>query len=336
MAIGPIFPGLQLQRGMPIEDQEDEIYASLRFAHWIKSALTGEIHRYFPEENRRFINAQTLRDSPEIEGLIAHRGMLRGTYQQYIAILKGYFERAQEGDLIIIPSRSYLEESLLAEFVDGPEYIEYIRLRHKGLLCQIPARRFRPIRKLEKRLLPTDFLRIIERPSAFVQVGSVVSRDLVELAYGSFVSENVYASELTIESDTLKPGTSAALFRLLEALAGEEAEDISVSISVNSPGFVRIAAGIVAPLVVSVLMVLALKLGPDALEAAASELITIGNSLSPDAECLLQVSSEVYRRLQNFGVDEWARACEDARALLESGDITLRPTVEVEDERAAP
>ena len=333
-AIGPIFPGLQLRPGIPIDAQEG-IENALTWAHEVKSATRAEIGRRFRNQRDVVIRARHLQEifeAREWQREFAPPGMRPGTRQQYRAILKGYFERAQKGDLVVIPSQSYLEESLLAEFVGGPNDIVYMPLTHKGVTWEIPARRFRLLEKVEKRLLPPSFLKILEKPSAFVQVGERDTKSLLEMAYGSFAVQQVYTSEIKVESGTLSPAVSSSLFRLLESLVGDEEEDVAIHINVNSPGFIRIVTRTVKSFVYAVLLAIAVKYGADFLDQYVEAGIEVINSLSDNAECSITVREDAIRRLQNFSVEEWAKICQHAEGISDSLEIKVRPQVHNGDE----
>ena len=333
-AIGPIFPGLQLRPGIPIDAQEG-IENALTWAHLVKSETKGEIGRRFQEQHNVIIRARHLQETFEAREWrreIAPPGMRPGTSRQYRAILKGYFERAQKGDLVVIPSQSYLEESLLAEFVGGPNDIVYMPLTHKGFTWEIPARRFRLLEKIEKRLLPPNFLRILEKPSAFVQIGESDTKSLLEMAYGSFAVQQVYTSEIRVESGTLSPAVSSSLFRLLESLVGDEEEDVAIHINMNSPGFIRIVTRTVKSFVYAVLLAIAVKYGTGFLDQYVEAGIEVFNSLSDNVECSIAIREDAMRRLQNFSVEEWTKICQDTESISDSLEIIVQPQVHNGDE----
>ena len=333
-AIGPIFPGLQLRPGTPIDDQEG-IENALTWAHLMKTATTAEIDRRFRNQSNVVIRARHLQENFEAREWhrdFASPGMRPGTRQQYRAILKGYFERAQKGDLVVIPSQSYLEESLLAEFTGGPNDIVYMPLMHKGFTWEIPARRFRLLEKIEKRLLPPSLLKIMEKPSAFVQIGERDTRSLLEMAYGSFAVQQVYTSEIKVESGSLSPAVSSSLFRLLESLVGDEEENVAIHINVNSPGFIRIVTRSAKSFVYAVLLAIAVKYGVEFLDQYVEAGIEIFNSLSDNVDCSITVREDAMRRLQNFSVEEWTKICEDAASVSNSLEMSVQPQVHDGDE----
>ena len=142
-AVGPIIPGLRLNRHIPIAEQEGLEYA-LYLAHHMKSTPRNDLEALFGEVQGQ---APTLHATDD-----AHRrerfgppAMRRQTRDQYLAILRGYFQRAKRGDLVVIPTKSYLDRSILAEFSGEPADVVYVELNYKGVQFEIPARPFREL-----------------------------------------------------------------------------------------------------------------------------------------------------------------------------------------------
>ena len=195
-AIGPDLPFVELQRGVPVDEHDD-------LDHMLKRAMAFRR----PKSKAAF-------EGPPSENLgdyVAARRVQAPAAAQFRRILKGYFESAQKGDLALIPPSAWRSEALLVEFSGGPGNIVYRKVPYGDtLLVDIPARRFREIATVTKRLLPPHILDVVTKPNAFVQFGRSDTTDLHDLAYGSFVREEEYSStfyvtnpEYNLEHDLL-------------------------------------------------------------------------------------------------------------------------------------
>ena len=338
-AIGPDLPGVRIDPKVAIDEQND-------LGHMLKRAM---IIRKWAAMGR------SDDDVPEAElgPYVRRRRLPRRSQSQFISILKGYFERAQKGDLIVIPPQSYQADAILAEFRDGPQRIQYNQIPRRYGNFEIPTRRFKVLNRLPKRLLPADVIDIISKPNAFVQVGKTNKEDLYHLAYGSFtvggdfisrfeVTEESYnfdddlyfaafvkfvaanTKSVTIEgSQHISPIRTAAFEEL-----GKFAPELKSN--VNSPGFLSLTSPYSTPLVASVMFAIALQIGPDAIAVAQDEKITLGNSKAPaNDECTARVFESTINQLKLFELDDWADACEMARKA--ERNTGLKPEARIQD-----
>lgn len=145
--------------------------------------------------------------------------------------------------------------------------------------------------------------------------------DLYIQAFLNFVAAN---SRRIDEGGKLLPIHQAAFEHL-----GDHALELQSNI--NSPGFLNLISSKVAPLVASALFMLAISVGPEAVDAAENGLITIGNSLDAGDPCTVAVAEEVVEHLRLLGIEKWTEACEIARQVRESTGLSGQTEVVIQE-----
>ncbi len=152
-AIGPDLPFVELQRGVSI-DEHEHLDAMLRRAIAFRSLRSSPQPAGYPSE--------------DLADYRTARRVRASSAAAFKTILKGYFESAQKGDLALIPPSAWQSDALLVEFSGGPGNVVYRKIPYQDFfLVNIPARRFREIGTVEKRLLPSHILDVATKPNAF-------------------------------------------------------------------------------------------------------------------------------------------------------------------------
>ena len=77
------------------------------------------------------------------------------------------FERARQGDLVIVPPKSFTSDALVGEFVDGPFKSVNVKVDRLYLDDSLPGRRVKWLASIPKRKLPIRVIEAIQKPSAF-------------------------------------------------------------------------------------------------------------------------------------------------------------------------
>ena len=203
-------------------------------------------------------------------------------------------------------------------------------------MITIPARRFHTVRTVPKRLLPTHILDVVTKPNAFVQFGRSDTNDLHDMSYDSFSRDDEHSStfrvserEYNLEHDLYFAAFIKVIAANVRALAEDASQPYSIEdallkdfgdyiptlqSNVNSPGWLRLKSVHITPLLASVLLSLALTVGPEAVQAAEDGLIIIGNSKAPeDDPCIAIVRESALDFFGLIGLDTWSQACELAR-----------------------
>jgi hypothetical protein len=270
---------------------------------------------------------------------------------QFAGILRGYFEAAKKGDLILIPPRSYNRDAVLAEFVEDPSNVLYETFPDYYGNFKFPVRRFRRLAALPKRSLPKHIIDILEKPNAFVMVPQSERDNLYGLAYGTYVAVGNYNTRFDVTSPAYNSTDDFALAAFINFVAantktvsidgtqsvksiyqapfddlGEYAPALKSNI--NSPGFLRIASPYITPLVVAAMLALAVHVGPAAAGAAANDQIVFKNSSGPtDDACSAAVFASTVTQLKLLGLDKWADACAIARRAADQSGIKAAPKI---------
>ena len=188
-AIGPSLPGFRIDINFSI-DRQPNLKNMLKRALAIRKWAEG---------------GQSEIDFPEMKlGFYSRKHILRSRSEaQFISTLRGYFERAQKGDLVLIPPNSYQEDAIIAEFRDNPTDVYYNQLPRRYGIFEVPTRRYKILTKIPKRLLPLPVLNVLAKPNAFVQVGESNKNALYHIAYGSFVVGNEFNSRFDVTTDLI-------------------------------------------------------------------------------------------------------------------------------------
>lgn len=328
--IGPELPGIDLERGKKLSEQSDMD---------LRMKKTAEVRRWIkdnkPDGRIPPDDLNSYRGSPPPRGAV-----------QFKVMLDAYFETANAGDILIIPPSAFSKQTIIAELSDAPSEIVPFRYPRLYGNFAIPTRRFSPLAYVEKRSLPAKVLDIIAKPNGIVLLGESERDFFYKRAYGSYVRhDNMYArfdvtsEEYNTTDDALilaffnfvaantksisleKTGGPIELTDAMLADLGEFAPSLKTNI--NSPGSLDLISKSIIPLVASVMLVLAVQVGPDAVIAAEQGMIVLGNSgADPNDPCTALVHESVQTQLQLLGLDNWSKACEVARRAVEETGLS--------------
>ncbi len=291
----------------------------------------------------------------EPEVLKKHIAIGGNSESQYISILKGYFERAQKGDLVVIPPSGYSKDVILAEFIDDPKDFSFVSFPDRYGSFPIPVRRYKTLATVQKRLLPISLLNILAKPNAFVHAGESSREFLYRTAYGSFAFGGKYSSQFEVSSHHFNFEDNLHLSAFIKfvstntmfALNNEEevmpvwqaaTADIgdyipTLQSNLQSPGIVNLTSRYVVPLVVLAIFALALEPQTSTLDDAKSGSITIENSGAPkDDASTIQISDSTITQMRMLGAENWAEAREIARKVNAETGLTPRPKIIVRRE----
>lgn len=333
--IGPELPGVNIVAGKAISDQsnlEDKLKKSAAIRSW---ATKGKSDEDYPLDR--------LSDYSD-------KARTRGA-SQFISILNGFFQKAQKGDLVVIPPNAYSRNTVLGEFRDDPSDIRYLKVERYGNFA-LPVRRFRRLAEIPKRELPSALLDVIGKPLAFVEVRKSIRPFLYGVAYDSYVLGSDYNAKFEVTSPNYNTNDDFFLLAFLNFItantrnvtieggkpilglhtaAFEELGEFAAELrtNVNSPGFLSVSSNFITPLVMAAMLALALQVGPDAAEA---EKIIIGNSNAPaDDPCTAEVEKSVWTQMKLYGLDNWPEACEMARRAAKDTGLKASPRIKIDD-----
>lgn len=271
-------------------------------------------------------------------------------YAQFQGMLKGYFDTAKKGDLFVMWQNGPLGMATVGEFTTRPRKTTPLpSARYSGF--NLPTRRFAIRAQIQRRHLPSEIIDIITKPNAFVISPRSLNRFFYDIAFSDYLFEGDYRIALRVGSESYNISDDLRLLAFIKYISintknvildgakksvpyeksifenlGDFAPELQANI--NSPGFLGLKSPYITPMVISVMVALAVTLGPEALEAAENGKIVIGNSLAPaDDPCTIAVSEAVLQQLKLFGIDDWQKACEEARKVSQDVDLKGNTTV---------
>ncbi|SEK27960.1 hypothetical protein SAMN05444413_101240 [Roseivivax marinus] len=313
---------LDLKQGISFDDQ-DRILAQL--------------------QRSRNIRAHLLRPSGDAPSrdLDHYQSVSRtSALAQLLRVLRGYFEQAKKGDLVLVPPSAFSLDALVGEIQDEPNNFKVIEYSERYGNERLYGRRVRWLGKVQKGKLSPYLLDLISKPNAFVQIRRQEAQSIYRIAYGSYADESDVRVSFTVDdpdftiSDDLK---IQAFFNFVavnlenqrkgrppqsveEAIFSRDGDSFELQSNIHSPGYLNLVSKATGPLTVAALFLLATQLGPEAVDAAGNDTVIIGNSKDPNDVCTAEVSREVLSQLRLLGAERWAKACEIANdAALSSG-----------------
>jgi len=314
-------PALDLTPGVPIDDYTDleqRIKRSKRIRNWHK--------RRRPEDD------VPPRDLAEYSGQSLDRGEA-----QLQGLVRAMFDRAKKGDLVIVPPKSFNNNALVGEFLDGPGESTSLAVDRMYLGDALPARRVKWLASIPKRNLSPSILDAIQKPTSFFLLQKSLKLKIYEQTYASFIVNDqfyscrfdVSAEDFSAKDDFLiqsffnfvATNTKAVDENRLDQILGikraafEDAGsyDPELRTNVNSPGWLSIFSRHATPLVAASLLSIAIEIDPAvAVDAAKNEMITLGNS-NGSADCVTPVHKHVLNHIKLLGLDQWPEACEIAK-----------------------
>ena len=326
-AIGPDFPFLELQKRINIDKQPD-LMPILRRAQAFRSWRNSSPHSDPPSQNLLHY-----RSRPRIS---------RNTAAQFRVILQGYFEKARKGDLVLIPSSAWRDDSLLVEFSTSRHKHKTIALPYTNdHSVNILARPFKELTTIPKRLLPHHILDVVTKPNAFARFNDFDTLKLHELAYHSFVRNDEYSStfHVTNQDYSLNADMQFGIFvkfisanmqalsdkrgnpySINEAITGNFGDFVpSLQSNVNSPGQLRLTSVRRVPLIASAILHLLIQFGREAIEFIKNNRISVISSITSGKDRRIsQVEQDVIDLLMLLELsDDVAKLSELVRALHE-------------------
>lgn len=320
--IFPQLPGLDLFPGRPF-DQQPEILARIararRLRNWHRSKQKGDM------PSRR------LSDYTKVDaGLYTHKG-----------VLAGMFERAQKGDLVIVPPGNLIGHVLVGELLDDPDHFENTEIPELFERDKVPARRVKWLATTPKADLSLGMLRRFPKPNAFTLLDREFYQEIYSLAYGSYsLEDDIYISRFDVTeadfstiddyriqqifnavaamSQQRDAGTASAVNAVQTAdgwdgiidLLSDPAYIPDLSVNINSPGSLTLSCRRVVPLVVAALVALS-ALGAQATwNAVQAQTLKIENSQAPSGDaCTAKVAEETLEQLKLMGYARWQNLC---------------------------
>ncbi|MEA3533249.1 hypothetical protein [Rhizobium sp. CC-YZS058] len=331
--VGPDLPGLALPHFADLSEVED---------------LEERVKRSY--DTRKYIFRGERDIDPPVEELEYYRDRPNNrAISQLLGVVRAYFRTMKAGDLVIVPPAAFRGRAMIGELTGLPNEVASVRpVEYDGK--PLDGRNVVWRADIEKNKLPAQTLDALQKPSPLFLVTREAWPSIFRRAYGSYSMPNEYAARFEITSDgfqTVDDFRIQAFFSFVtkntelvadgagRVLPLKDAAFASSRIppelytNVNSPGGLSLKSSIITPIVISVMLTLAIVVGPEAYAQAEAGMILFGNSQAPANDaCTLEVSQQVITQLQLLGYDRWAEACEVARAASERTGISTSVGVE--------
>jgi hypothetical protein len=264
---------------------------------------------------------------------------------QLRAAIEAYFSKAKKGDLVIITPSAYSSLAYIGEFTAGPNAVHEFRVDRVYGNEPLPGRKVRWKGTIEKRFLDAQVLEISQKPNIIVTLPRSKHRYIYDLVYNGYTFEDDFIVRFDVTEDRFTSHDDMLMQAFLNYVAlstknfaekskpdkrsfheaafidsGSYTPDLKVEVS--SPGFLSVLSSKITPLVASVLFVIAVDVGVDALQAAEEGKIRIGNSQAPaDDACVADVEAQAMNAIKLSGEANWPAICEAARQLKHRNGI---------------
>lgn len=259
-------------------------------------------------------------------------------YKNNLGAVINLFGRAKKGDLIILPNRLNTREILIGEFLDAPSARVSVNIPEMFLDESVPGRRVRWFEPVDEIRIPKALSETLRIPNPISQVSRDIYGVILENSYGSYVLGEEYATRFATKAPDFSAqnafdfGVLAKLFsavvadrdagklsletiqrRYLNSILPPEYQP-TISININSPGFINLRGSTIAPIFISAMF--ALFSTANASEKPEPRDVTVINSAATaDDRCAPQVDAMVKETLTLMGIDEWRAECERAQRL---------------------
>ena len=312
---------------MPLFEQKNGIFADLlglELANHVpldeQKNIVGQLHRARKLRGYRRLEEQEppSRDLEDYSEYVSDRGI-----SQLNRILSGFFKHAKKGDVVVVPPRAFAQDALLGELLDEPTSMYTATFPELYGNERLYGRRVQWLSKIKKGKLSPYILDLGSRPNAFVLLPRAERLPIYREAYGSYILPGEFRARFNVddpEFTTTDDLYIQAFFNFVAAnskrietdqnvvsiykAAFEELGDHSIELqsNINSPGFLNLISGKVSPLVATALFAVAIQIGPEALQAAESGTILVGNSLDAGDPCTVAINQEVLQHLRLLGI----------------------------------
>ncbi|WP_439360717.1 hypothetical protein [Bradyrhizobium sp. DASA03007] len=327
-------PGLKLEPGVPLDDQElrRRVNRSRAFRAWY--------NRGQPSDDRPSRDLSNY--SPEAGGNSA---------AQLEGLVRTYYEKIRRGDLVIVPPKAYMEEALIGEVRHAGTRYDTEKVPRLFGNEDLPARSVRWLARIPKTDLPFAILDALQKPNAAFIVERSLRGQFYKLAYGNYSIDDLYSGRFEVTSadfDTFDDALLQAFFNFTAANTRAVAQDRDADVkgfvdaafidsgeytaqlqtNINSPGFISLIGRKITPLVASALLVIAVEIGPAAVQEIERGNIVLRNSKASAADtCTAEVERQAFRQIQLLGLDEWPAACDKAREVARRTGLKSPATV---------
>ncbi|MBH5322248.1 hypothetical protein [Aurantiacibacter sediminis] len=266
----------------------------------------------------------------------------------------GLLNVARKGDFLAVPSQGADAKINIYELVSRPGSVSRIEARDRRADHIFLGRRVRWLGAIPKRNLKYEVIELLQTPVAFFDLGDAGRDTIYEAILGNYVYEGEYVATYRVAKEdynsrdnrivstwmefvdlassgeqfaaALKATQSNAIPTILDRSNLDEALRSDLSININSPGDIVMAAKRLAPLIGLALFQLAANGVPynEAIEAE-TQLTILGGAVD---NCTAQIDASVRSIIEAMGAPRWIEACEVAQSASQNAELSTDANLE--------
>ena len=328
--IFPQLPALDLIPGRLVEaqpDHEKKVTRSRRIANWYRSGKRSD------RPSRSLSDYGTVKRTRSLS--------------QTTGVLAGFFDRAEKGDIVIVPGRSVFEKVLIGELLDQPTEFREITVPELWEDEKVPSRRVNWLAFPERGECSLQLQRRFPSPNAFRELEQSLWPEVHAMAYASYSIQDRFTSRFDVTSPDFSTKDDYYLQQIFNLVAsiseqiskthydGAIAIDLTtkqideiielltdntyvptLTVNINSPGSLIFSCAKVVQLVVAGLLALTTLDADTVWNAVEAQEVKVENTEAPTNDpCTANVGLEVLEQIRMMGYDRWQEMCKKIKAL---------------------
>lgn len=277
-----------------------------------------------------------------------------GADKRTATYVEGLLNFAKKGDFLAVPSSGPTSSIAIYELSEAPGITTEVEVQDGRGVYSFVGRRVRWLGAVPKRKFRYEVIELLQTPVAFFDLGDSGRKVVYEEILGNFVYRGDFVAKYHVNKqeynsrdnrivstwmefvdlssspenfiEALSYAKSVSIAALLDSSNLSEEMRSDLSININSPGDIIMAAKRFAPLVGLVLFQLA-SMGVSYNDALAVEaqMTVLGGAVDG---CTAQIDSSVRNIIQAMGADRWLDACELAQSAVKNAHLSTDASIE--------
>ncbi|MEP1522453.1 hypothetical protein [Ascidiaceihabitans sp.] len=342
-AVGPELPNLNLDLRNGLDNEPN---------------LIAKINRGREISKWAWSSAHGRSEAPSVDLKDYDNDKKKPGHAQIEGVVQRYFSTMLDGDVVVIPSKSFYGFAIIAEL--GP-IVENSAVQMKGTGryegYSFEGRPFVHIRKVPMKAIPRRIVDISKTPSALAEISeSRVLKSVLDLLYDEFVFDDQFSGRIqttkqefgsfdnavlnalvnvvAVNLEAIEAGNTKALISFDDAVfCLIDGESPMLRIDIQSPGYMRIIARSITPLVTTVLLsVLSQTAIADVSDASEIVIEVVNGTAELQELCSVPVGHMAQQLLNLMEDSEFERVCELVAKTVERTGARTNIGVEVQDE----
>ena len=263
-------------------------------------------------------------------------------------LVLGLLTIAKKGDLVAVPNPGPDGYVAIYELTSGPGSVSRVEAQDGRATSTYLGRKVKWVGTLPKRRLEYGVVELLQTPVAFFDLGDAGREQIYEEVFGNYVyrGDNTVTYRVAksdynsrdnrivsswmefvdlVSNDVaftkaLSASSSASVVAMLDLVDLTESDRSELSININSPGEILMAAKRLAPLIGLALFPLAVSgVSYNDAIAAQVQMTTLGGATD---DCTAQIQTSVQAIIKAMGADKWINACELAQAASSKAELS--------------